>query len=109
MKEVKKLLYEEKEKSLRLEKKVEELQKDVNELKLQCYNHSSAITQNEKAAEENEQYGRRVCLRINGIPTKENESADDVRKKVKLINKTGCKIPDDAVDRAHRIGKKIIC
>ena len=54
-----------------------------------------------------EQYGRRLCLRVNGLPTQSNESADDVLGKVRnLIEKVGVDIPDNTLDRAHRIGKK---
>ena len=56
--------------------------------------------------EELEQYGRRLCLRIEGVPSVENESLDDVLDKVKsLITLSECKIPDVVIDRAHRIGK----
>ena len=56
--------------------------------------------------EENEQYGRRLCVRIIGIPSQKNESAEDVRNSVKsIIEESGCDIPDVALDRAHRIGK----
>ena len=56
--------------------------------------------------EELEQYGRRCCLRIEGVPSLENESSDDVLGKVKsLITESGCKIPDVAIDKAHRIGR----
>ena len=53
-----------------------------------------------------EQYGRRLCIRINGIPTVENETSDEVLEKVKsLIKETSCDIPDIVPDRAHQIGK----
>ena len=56
--------------------------------------------------EENEQYGRRLCVRITGILSQKNESAEDVRNSVKsIIEESGCDIPDVALDRAHRIGK----
>ena len=41
--------------------------------------------------EELEQYGRRCCLRIEGVPSVENESLDDVLGKVKfLITESRC-------------------
>ena len=56
--------------------------------------------------EENEQYGRRLCMRITSIPSQENGSAKGVRNLVKsVIEESGCDIPDIALDRAHRIGK----
>ena len=56
--------------------------------------------------EELEQYGRRFCLKMEGISSVENESSNDVLDKVKsLITESGCKIPDVVTDRAHRVGK----
>ena len=56
--------------------------------------------------EELERYGRRCCLRIESVPSGENESSDDVLGKMKsLITKSGCEISDVVIDRAHRIGR----
>ena len=45
--------------------------------------------------EELEQYGRRLCLRIEGVPPVENETSDDVLDEVKsLITESGCKSPN---------------
>ena len=56
--------------------------------------------------EENEQYGRRLCMRITSIPSQKNESAKGVRNLLKsAIEESGCDIPDIALNRAHRIGK----
>ena len=47
-----------------------------------------------------------MCLRITGIPSQKNESAEDVRNSVKsIIEESGCNIPDIALDRAYIIGK----
>ena len=47
-----------------------------------------------------------MCLRIEGVPSVENESSDDVLDKVKsLITESGYEIPDVVIDRAHRIWK----
>ena len=57
--------------------------------------------------EELEQYGRRCCLRIDGVPSVENETSDDILGKVKsLITESGCEIPVVVIDRAHRIDKR---
>ena len=56
--------------------------------------------------EELEQYGRRCCLRIEGVPSVENESLDDVLGTAKsLITESGCEIPNVVIDRAHQIGR----
>ena len=50
-----------------------------------------------------DQFGRRLCLRVQGVPFVENESLDDdhVHKVKSLITEYGCEIPDVANDRAH--------
>lgn len=56
-----------------------------------------------------EQYGRRQCLRIYGVPPKEGETSDDVRKEVLgIVRDANMNIPENFVDRAHRIGKEVV-
>ena len=65
--------------------------------------------------EELDQYSRRLCIR--GVPTTDNETSEEVFKKVQsMIHETECDIPDVVIDRAHRIGNsykdrktKILC
>ena len=53
-----------------------------------------------------EQYGRMLCVRIDGVPIVDNKTLDEVLDKVKsLIKETSCDIPDTIIDRDHRIGK----
>ena len=53
----------------------------------------------------NEQYGRRLCVRIDEIPTQNKESSENVLHKVtKMWSKAGVEIPNEVVDRPHRIG-----
>ena len=62
---------------------------------------------NQNNHEELEQYGRRLCLRIDGVPTKANESSDDVLDSVKSLFKEAKEdIPESVIDRAHRIGSR---
>ena len=50
-----------------------------------------------------EQYRRRNCLRISPVPEIPSESTDDI---VKTVAKTiGVTLPDNAIDRSHRVGK----
>ena len=75
------------------------LQEHVNELKQQ----NKLISQR---CEENEQYGRRLCLCIEGIELKEDEKAEDVFEAVhEMMKKEVPDIPSAVLDRAHRIGK----
>ena len=75
-----------------LQQHVREYQKQINKL--------------EDDSEELEQYGRRLCLRIEGVPSAEKETSDEVLEKVKcLVSESGCDIPDVVIDRAHCIVK----
>ena len=69
----------------------------------------SSITQNQKNqedVEELEQYGRRFCLQIDGVPTEEKETSEDVLQKVgSLCSDAKINIPGMAYNWAHRIGK----
>ena len=48
-----------------------------------------------------------MSLRVEGVPSIENESLDDLLDKVKsLITESECEIPDVVIDRGHRIGKE---
>ena len=52
-----------------------------------------------------EQYGRRLCVRIDVVPTVDNETSNEVLDTVKSwIKETSCDIPDVVIDMAHRIG-----
>ena len=53
-----------------------------------------------------EQYGRRFCIRIDGVPMAENETSNDVLQNMKSFIEESCsEIPDIKIDRVHRIGK----
>ena len=85
---------------LKLNSGVEMLQQQVTELK-----HQNLLLS--QHSDDNEQYGRRLCLRIEGLPTVKNETEADVFVKIKkLIDDSGCKIPNLMIDRAHRIGPR---
>ena len=90
---------------------IEKLESDVSMLK----KHVSVLKQNNEnlieMSDDNEQHGRRLCLRIEGIESRESEeSSENVWQKVNdIIKETpNCDIPTWAVDRAHRIGSKTI-
>ena len=60
----------------------------------------------------NEQYSRRVSLRINNIPlpaNDEDEIVDDVLVKVRnLFDEAEVNMSDNCIDRVHRVGKLIV-
>ena len=56
--------------------------------------------------DELEQYGRRLRIRMDGVPGTENETSNDILQNVKsIIEESSSEIPDVTIDRAHRIGK----
>ena len=56
--------------------------------------------------DDTEQYWHRLCLRIDGILCEDTETADDVLDKVKeQFTEAEVSIPEEVIDRAHRIGK----
>ena len=64
---------------------------------------------NQNNHKELEQYGRRLCLRIDGVPTKANESSDDELDSVKsLFKEAKVDIPESIIDRAYRIGSRYL-
>ena len=68
----------------------------------------SLIDQLKSNVDEQEQYQRRLSLRINGIPVPavgQSESAEDRLDKVKRLIKDQLEldVPDTVIDRAHRI------
>ena len=76
------------------------------ESKLSIYEEH--LTEMENRLENAEQYSRRSCLRIFGVPLPENgdETSKNCLAKVKQVFKNlGVAVPDDCIDRAHRIGR----
>ena len=99
------LMRKQNEKIEKLESTVAILQQHVITLKEQTNNLSDKCNNIEESCEELEQYGRRVCLRIDGIPTEKGEKPNDVLEKVKVAwVDAGLDIPESVIDRAHRIG-----
>ena len=71
--------------------------------------HVSALKQHDKKMDELEQYSRRLCLRLEGIPTNDCKTAEEAMNCAKSkIDEAGVEIPDVVIDRAHKIGKSYI-
>ena len=63
----------------------------------------------ERRNDDIEQYGRRLCVRIDNMPVGEKETSDDsLNKFVQLMNNMDIDVDRGMIDRAHRIGKKFI-
>ena len=59
-----------------------------------------------KKCEEKDQYRRRLCLTIIGIPRTEKERSDEVLDRVrKLFEEAEVTVSDTVLDRAHRVSK----
>ena len=66
---------------------------------------SKLSIENHSKNEELEQYGRRLCLRVDGIRAVSNESSDDVMNLTKLLFKEAKDfVPENVLDHANRIG-----
>ena len=105
MGEVKQLLAHHESKIEQQETKITQLESHVAMLQKHVENVKCIQVDNESKYDDIEQYGRRLCLRIDGVETVENETADNVLDKVKaIVVESGAKIPDEFIDRAHRIG-----
>ena len=65
--------------------------------------------QNQQEIEELEQYGRRLCLRFEGIPTEKNKTSDKVLKKIMgIFKESGVEIPDKVTQSAFTCSKLTI-
>ena len=96
--EIKTLIQFEVEKVLKKQKK----EFDVTVLKLQEW-----ITTLDLERDDLEQYGRRVCVRIDNVPVESEETADSVYEKVGGFFREAClDIPVSCIDRAHHIGSE---
>lgn len=60
--------------------------------------------------DDQEQYHRRLCLRIEGIPAAEQSKGDSAEQwlaKVKqMFEKVNASVPDNVIDKAHGIGNR---
>ena len=74
-------------------------------LKKQEVELSKLSIENQSKNADLEQHGRRLFLRVDGIPAVSNESSDGVMNLTKsLFKKAKVSVPEMVLDRAHRIG-----
>ena len=99
-----------KEVSETLDKEIEkrkELESTVSMLQEHVKLYQKQMNELKDKHDDLEQYGRRLCVRTDGVPSIENETSNDVFENVKgLIEESKSVIPEVAIDRAHRIGKE---
>ena len=80
--------------------RINQLEDDKSLLQKQVLELKKENIKNLVASEENEPYGRRLCLRIDGIPTEKNV----LHKVTEMWTEAAIDIPNELVDRALRIG-----
>ena len=75
------------------------------ELKIDLY--ESHMRNMELKMDDAEQYSRRACLRVYGIPCQQDETAGDcVTKVLDLFKEIDVPVTEEHIDRAHRIERK---
>ena len=78
------------------EKIISELQKNINDM-------SATIESLKRCLDRLEQYSRRNCLLIHGLPKSKNENTDELAIDT-IKEKMGEEIEKDKIDRSHRLG-----
>ena len=99
--------------SIKLEERILNQDKRIDQLEAElqiCKNVSKLLAENCEAnqikSDENEQYSRRTCLRINGIKVSDDRNKENVMDVIKeCYDDVGLPFNPDEIDRAHRIGK----
>ena len=80
-----------------------ELKKENQELKVELNLLKDQFNLSETAINDLEQYSRRDCLEINGIPQNTDENTDDIV--VAIAKKVGLNITANDISTSHRLGK----
>ena len=84
-------------------KQVSSLKEENLKMQKEAYKSFKNI---ENMCEENQQYSRRLCLRIKNIPRNVNETLKDLREYVEsLFKEVDIDVPDCCLDRVHRISR----
>ena len=85
--------------------KIKKLESDKSILQKQTEELRKLSTKNQHENEELEQFGRRLCLRIDGVLVEKGEASEGVLEKVtSMYEEADLDIPDVVIDRAYRIG-----
>ena len=86
-------------------KQCKQLDSENKMLKKQVVELKKLNINNQSRNKELEQYGRHLCIRIDGVPTVKYESSDDVLELTKsLFKEARVAVPDTVLDCAHRTG-----
>lgn len=108
VKEIKTTLKDQKDKIVELELKSVRQDVRISQLEDKVGVLQASVSALLKQTDNNEQYSRRACLRINGIPKSQNETAENCVEKVINVckNSLGIDLENKDIDRAHRVGKE---
>lgn len=86
--------------------KVKLQNEEIKTLKKKVADLQNRVDTAETAIDDAEQYSRRMCLRIDGIPLEKRETENICKMKVSEIAKEmGIDLPPEAFQRAHRTGR----
>ena len=80
------------------------LRREITSLREEVREKDKEITALRNEVDSLEQYSRRNCLRIGPIPESPTENVEDIV--VKVASSAGLNLPEGAIDRTHRVGKK---
>lgn len=84
-------------------KVTDQLRKEISGLREKIVAKDREILLLKDQVDSLEQYSRRNCLRIGPVPEITSENTDEI---VKTVAKSiGVTLPDDAIDRSHRVGR----
>ena len=75
----------------------------IGDMESKLTDHSERIQALERKLEDSEQYSRRNCVRIFGIPERKGEKTDDIVLTI-AKEKLGIDIDINDIDRSHRTG-----
>ena len=85
--------------------KIDNLNKRQQTLKEKCHAYEDLIVKQADQIDSLEQYGRRNCLLLHGIPEKKDENTDTVFIET-VTNHLGVTFQPSDLDRSHRLGSK---
>ena len=89
----------------KVSKRCKEIESENKMLKKMMAELTKISIENHSKSDELEQFGRRLCLRVDVIPAISNESSDDVMNLTKsLFKEVKVSVPDNVLDCSHRIG-----
>jgi len=105
--DLKLLLIQQNDKIQKQNEEIYGLKNIVNQLNDKVAILSNNVDILKKCSDNQEQYSRRSCLRFKGIEKDDNETPDKcIKKVVEICKGLNVEIPEEVIDRAHRVGKK---